>query len=107
MNKKEQRIEELRKERQKKLKEIDVKRNRIRKREEKLTKLLKEVQEISSHLYWVKTNIKYEYEHKIQKLCDHKKYPVRKTSNMRDDASFKYWVFCSNCDADLGYTDSD
>lgn len=43
----------------------------------------------------------YEYEHKIQKICKHDKYPVRKRENMRDDASFKYWVSCSNCGIDL------
>lgn len=107
MNKKELRIEELRRERDKRIKEIDVKKDRIRKREQKLIKLLKEVEEISSHLYYVKSSLKYEYEEKIQKLCDHKKHPVRKSLNMRDDASFKYWVYCSNCDADLGHTDSD
>lgn len=49
------------------------------------------------------TDKHYEYESRIQKICKHEKYPVRKRENMRDDASFKYWVECSVCGIDLRY----
>lgn len=105
MNRKEIRIEELRQEFSKKDKEVDVKIERIRKKIDKLEKLRKEVGEISTHLFWVKQSLFYEYQEKIQELCDHSKHRVGKRENMRDDSSFRYWLFCSNCKADLGFED--
>ena len=36
-----------------------------------------------------------------QKRCKHND-GVRRTINSRDDASFKYWLFCRKCGADMG-----
>ena len=36
-----------------------------------------------------------------QKRCKHND-GVRRTINSRDDASFKYWLFCKKCGADMG-----
>jgi len=36
-----------------------------------------------------------------QKRCKHND-GVRRSLNCRDDASFKYWLFCKKCGADMG-----
>lgn len=36
-----------------------------------------------------------------QKRCKHNG-DIYKSCNARDDASFKSWVFCKKCDADIG-----
>jgi len=36
-----------------------------------------------------------------QKRCKHND-GVRRTLNCRDDASFKWWLFCKKCGADMG-----
>jgi len=40
-----------------------------------------------------------------QKRCKHDYVDTRRTRNVRDDASFEYWVFCKKCDADIGCID--
>lgn len=40
-----------------------------------------------------------------QKRCKHDYEDIRRTRNIRDDASFKFWVFCKKCDADIGCID--
>lgn len=77
-------------------------RNKINKLQERISILDKE----SSKVYSLSRTKHYLYEEKIQKLCRHDKYPVRKRENLRDDASFKYWVSCSNCNADLPHSNT-
>lgn len=64
---------------------------------------LKELQQISQDIHHQRCKLQYEFEDNIQSICNHSEYPVNKRQNLRDDASFKYWLSCSNCDKDIGH----
>jgi hypothetical protein len=69
----------------------------------KVENKLKELQQISQYIHNQRCKLEYEFEDKIQAICNHSEYPVKKRMNMRDDASFQYWISCSNCNKDIGH----
>lgn len=95
------RIDKLKQEQQNTQKQFDKELKKLRDRINKLQQKMDILNKESSKLYFESRKKHYYYEEKIQKICKHDKYPVRKRENMRDDASFKYWVSCSCCGIDL------
>ena len=97
------RIDKLKQEQEKTDKHYMKLMDRLSKKEHILQKKIDELGRQYDKLNFDRSEKYYAYEKKIQKICKHDKYPVCKSANLRDDASFNYWLYCSNCDADLGH----
>ncbi len=63
-------------------------------------KIEEEIETLSSQKFKQQMRISKRTEAK-QKRCKHNE-GNRRTLNCRDDASFKYWLFCKKCGADMG-----
>ena len=66
----------------------------------RINKIEAEIQVLNSQKFKQHTRIQNRIYAK-QKRCKHND-GVRRTLNCRDDASFKYWLFCKKCGADMG-----
>lgn len=97
------RIDKLKQEQEKTEKQYMKMMDKLSKKEHILQAKIDELGRQYSKLNFERSTKYYAYENKIQKLCKHDRYPVRKSANLRDDASFDNWLYCSNCDADLGH----
>ncbi len=78
--------------------------SKIKKREDilyaRIHKIEKEIDDLVSQMFKQQMRIQNRIKAK-QKRCKHND-GVRRTLNCRDDASFKYWLFCKKCGADMG-----
>ena len=66
----------------------------------RIHKIEKEIDVLNNQMFKQQMRIQNKVKAK-QKRCKHKD-GVRRTLNCRDDASFKYWLFCKKCGADMG-----
>lgn len=95
-------IDELKLQQEKMDKYYDQLLSKLSKKQHKLQEQIDALNKQCFKLRYDKSTNFHNYQDKIQKICKHDKYPVRKRCNNRDDASFQYWLSCSNCDKDLG-----
>lgn len=79
------------------IKNLERKENTLYKR---VHKIEKQIDVLNDQMFKQQMRINKRLEAK-QKRCKHNE-GNRRTLNCRDDASFKYWLFCKKCGKDMG-----